>query len=84
MEFLFTARFLRSYSKLPVELQGDLETAVEEFKQKKNHKKLKVHKLQGRLKKYYAFSVNFSYRVIFKKAGDTIHFMDVGDHGIYE
>ena len=84
MEFLFTARFLRSYSKLSVELQRDIEIAVEEFKQKKNHKKLKVHKLQGRLKKYHAFSVNFSYRVIFKKEGDVIYFMDVGDHSIYQ
>lgn len=84
MEFLFTARFLRSYSKLPVELQSDIETAVEEFKQKKNHEKLKLHKLHGKQKKYYAFSANFSYRIIIKKESKIVYFMDVGDHSIYE
>ncbi len=84
MEFLFTARFLRSFSKLPTDVQSDIESAVEEFKHKKHHEKLKLHKLHGKLKKYYAFSANFSYRIIIKKEGDTVYFMDVGDHSIYE
>ncbi len=84
MEFLFTARFLRSFSKLSKEIQNDVEEAIREFKQKKNHKKLKLHKLHGKQKKYYAFSVSFSYRIIIKKEGDTVYFMEVGDRSIYE
>jgi mRNA-degrading endonuclease YafQ of YafQ-DinJ toxin-antitoxin module len=84
MEFLFTARFLRSFSKLPPGLQSDIESAPEEFRQKKYHEKLKLHKLHGKLRKYHAFSANFSYRIIIKKEGNTVYFMDVGDHSIYE
>ena len=84
MEIFFTARFLRSYNKLPVAVQDDVENAVERFKQKTNHAVLKLHKLHGIMKKYHAFSANFSYRIIIKIETDGVYYMDVGDHSIYE
>ncbi len=84
MEVFFTARFLRSYNKLPLAVQDDVQEAVEKFKQKQNHEALKLHKLHGKMKKYHAFSANFSYRIIIKIEKNSVYYMDVGDHSIYE
>ncbi len=84
MEVLFTARFLRSYNKLPPAVQDDVSSAVDAFKQKSNHEALKLHKLHVQMKKYHAFSANFSYRIIVKIEKKVAYFMDVGDHCIYE
>lgn len=84
MEIFFTARFLRSFNKLPNAVQDDVEHSVEEYRQKSNHQRLKLHKLHGKFKKYYAFSANFSYRIIIKIEKDSVYCMDVGDHSIYD
>ena len=84
MEFLYTAKFLRSLKKLSPEIQADVTSSVVEFKNKKNHQKLVLHKLQGKMKKYHAFSANFQYRVIIKIDKETIYFMDVGTHEVYK
>ncbi len=84
MEILYTARFIRSYKKLPVLVQGDVEKALEDFKRKENHETLRLHKLHGRMKQYHAFSANFEYRIVVKVEKDCVYCMDVGDHSIYE
>ncbi len=84
MEFLYTAKFLRSLKKLSPEIQTDVTSSVMEFKNKKNHQKLALHKLQGKMKKYHAFSANFQYRVVIKVDKETIYFMDVGTHEVYK
>lgn len=84
MEFLYTAKFLRSLKKLSPEIQTDVTSSVIEFKNKKNHQKLALHKLQGKMKKYHAFSANFQYRVVIKVDKETIYFMDVGTHEVYK
>ena len=83
MEFLYTAKFLRSLKKLPHEIQSDVFMAVKAFVDKENHKQLSLHKLHGTMKKYYAFSANFQYRIILKIEKKTIYFMDVGTHEMY-
>ncbi len=65
-DFLYTAKFLRSLRKMDEEVKNDVITAVEAFKKKQNHKRLNLRKLQGRMKKYHAFSANFYYRVVIK------------------
>jgi mRNA-degrading endonuclease YafQ of YafQ-DinJ toxin-antitoxin module len=84
MEFLYTARFLRSLKKLEREIQDDVIFGIEEFKITKNHEKLKLHKLHGSMKKYHAFSVNFYYRVVVRINKKHIYFMDVGTHDVYK
>lgn len=84
MELLYTAKFLRVLKKLSPEIQNDVIISVEEFKNKKNHKKCNVHKLHGEMKEYYAFSSNFYYRVIIKKSKDKVYCMDVGTHDVYK
>lgn len=47
--------------------------------------RLKTHKLQGGLKHYWAFSIDYSHRIVFEfMEENTAGFVDIGDHGIYE
>lgn len=84
MEFLYTAKFLRALKKLAPEIQEDVISSIETFKNKKNHKKLELHKLHGEMKAYHAFSANFYHRVVIKIKKDTVYFMDVGTHDVYK
>ena len=83
MEFLYTARFLRSLKKLPVLVSDDCVHAVELFKNGKR-RELKFHKLHGKLNGLYSFSVNFSYRIVVRVEKKTVYFMDVGSHVMYD
>jgi addiction module RelE/StbE family toxin len=83
MQYLYTARFLRSLKRCEEAVQDDVVGAVKLFETGKNNKTLKLHKLHGKFKGYYAFSVNFSYRVIIKLSKQTIYYVDVGTHDIY-
>ena len=84
MEILYTARFLRSFKKLPEDVKIDVISATEAFEKNPISKDLKVHKLHGKMKRYFACSANFSYRIVFKKQGRKIYMMDVGTHDVYQ
>lgn len=46
---------------------------------------LKTHKLTGKLRNYWSFSIDFQYRIIFEFAGkEIIWFHSVGTHEIYK
>jgi len=77
--------FVREFKKLPDELQEEAFERMEFFKDKKNHKKLKVHKLRGKLKDFYSFSVTYSHRVVFMyEKNDEVVFLGIGDHNVYK
>jgi plasmid maintenance system killer protein len=59
---------------------------LEEFKDPRNHDKLRVHKLKASMLGSYAFSIDHSNRVIFEWSKDkkTAHIINIGDHSIYE
>lgn len=84
MDFIYTSRFIKALKKLPSLVKEDVYFSVEEFKNKKNHHRLRFHKLKGKMHKYHAFSANFSYRIIVKIGDKEVTFIDVGDHSIYE
>ncbi|MEK9209320.1 MAG: type II toxin-antitoxin system mRNA interferase toxin, RelE/StbE family [Patescibacteria group bacterium] len=48
--------------------------------------RLKTHKLSGKLKDFWAFSVDYKYRIIFEISKDkkTIYFHSVSDYDIYK
>jgi len=83
MQYLYTARFLRSLKKCEEAVQEDVTHAVKLFEIGKNNKTLKLHKLHGKFKAYHAFSANFSYRVIIRISKQAIYYIDVGTHDIY-
>ena len=66
MEVTYTPSFIRQYKALDPNLQEEVLEKIEQFKNIKNHKALKVHKLTGRLKDRYSFSVNYKIRIVFQ------------------
>ena len=80
----YTPTFLRQYKKLEQALQKAVKDKIEEFRDRKNHKKLEVHKLHGKHKECYAFSVDHRNRVSFMYIdAQTVALLGVDDHDIY-
>lgn len=86
IEIEYSSRFVRKFKKLERGLQDEVVTRIEQFTDLHNHSVLEVHKLTGALKGLYAFSVNYSDRIIFEwsKNKKIAYLLDVGDHTIYE
>lgn len=85
MKIVFTPAFVRQYKKLPTGLQVELKEKLELFQKNPRHKFLKTHKLKGRLKGRYSFSVNYSYRVVFDYLSKCeVVLLAVGDHDVYK
>ncbi len=82
---LYSTYFVRKFKKLSASLQSDVVEKIEQFKDSTNHKRLEVHKLGGKFKGQWAFSINYSDRIAFYYSIDkkTAHLLDVGDHTIY-
>ncbi len=81
MEIAYTPKFIRIFKKLPAHLQEEVISKIELFKDVKNHKALEVHKLNGRLRKQYGFSIDFHNRITFEYLSDNeVALLTVGDH----
>lgn len=85
LEVYYTKSFVKQVKVLPKELQEEVIEKIELFKNIENHKILKVHKLHGRIKDRYSFSVNYKFRIIFVwKDKTTAILLVIGDHSIYQ
>ncbi len=85
MEILYKPTFIRQFNRLEELLQDEVLEKIELFKNEKNHKQLKVHKLTGKLKNFYSFSVNYSYRIIFSYENKkSVVLFAIGDHDVYK
>jgi len=77
--------FVREFKKLPAELQEEALERIDLFRNEKNHEKLKVHKLKGRLKDFHSFSVTYSHRIVFSyESKKEVVFIAIGDHSVYK
>ena len=83
MEIFYTRRFLRRLKKLPVGVQEDVIQAVERFSKRENHEQIRLHKLSGRMKKYHAFSANYTHRIVVEIQKEKAYMITVGDHDVY-
>ena len=46
-------------------------------------KRLKTHRLKGNLKEYYAFSISYSDRIVFRIIEDeVVYFIEIGGHDV--
>lgn len=85
MKILYIEKFKREYKKLPQNIQKIAEEKEKIFRKDPFDAQLKTHKLHGRLKEFWAFAINYKYRVIFDFTdNDIVRFYSVGDHEIYE
>jgi len=85
MEIFYTPTFVRQFNILEEDLRNEVIERIELFKNKKNHKLLKVHKLKGPLQGRYSFSVNYKTRIVFSyiSKNEALLFV-VGDHDVYK
>jgi mRNA-degrading endonuclease YafQ of YafQ-DinJ toxin-antitoxin module len=86
MEILYSAKFIKQYSKLSSEIKKDFEVKESFFKNDNFDTRLKTHKLHGRFEGFLSFSVNYKYRIVFEYINDKkyVRFHAIGNHDIYE
>lgn len=85
MRIYYSSKFAREYRKLPKEIKKLAEEKELVFRKNPFDPKLNTHKLHGRLKEYWVFSVDNTNRVIFEFAKkDVVWFHSVGDHSVYQ
>ena len=85
MRIYYSSKFEGEYKKLPEGIKRLAEEREKMFRKTPFDPQLNTHKLHGRFKEYWAFSIDDKYRVIFEFAKkDIIWFHSVGDHSIYQ
>jgi len=85
MEVGYSARFIKIYNSLEKELAEEVYEKINLFRDEKNHKILKVHKLHGKLKTEYSLSVNYKVRIIFERVGKNKAVLHaIGGHDVYK
>ena len=84
MKIYYSSKFAKEYKKLPkkVKLLAEKKEAI--FRKDAFDKRLKTHKLSGKLKEYHSFSIDYKYRIILEFVEkDVVWFHSVGTHEIY-
>jgi addiction module RelE/StbE family toxin len=85
MKIIYSSKFEREYKKLPNNVKNAAEEKEKIFRKNPFDKRLETHKLHGKLKDFWSFSINYGYRIIFEITKDkrTAYFHSVGNHKIY-
>lgn len=85
MKVILTKSFQKRYKKLNDTLQKQFKEKLTLYLKDKKHPSLRIHKLNGELSDRYSLSITMKYRAIFKfYKPDTIEFINIGDHDIYQ
>ncbi len=80
-----TSRFEESYRKLPKRIQAEAKRKETIFRQNPFDPRLNTHKLHGKERAAWAFSITRSYRIKFLLLEHgTALFLDIGTHEIYK
>lgn len=84
IEIEYSPKFAKMYKKIPMNIKRLAEKKELLFRTNPFDPKLRVHKLSGKLEKYWSFSLNYQYRIIFSFVKDNhVRFHTVGTHEIY-
>ncbi|MFH1534232.1 MAG: type II toxin-antitoxin system mRNA interferase toxin, RelE/StbE family [Nitrospirota bacterium] len=76
---------MKQFNKFPDALQDEIEEKIELFKKDPIHPSLKSHKLKGKLKGRFSFSVNYRIRIVFAcLSKKDVVLLSVGSHEIYQ
>jgi plasmid maintenance system killer protein len=85
LNLIYAPIFLKQAGDFESSLQEEVSEKITLFKDKNNHKSLKVHKLHGPLKDRYSFSVNYKIRIVFRYLSkNEAVLLAVGDHDLYK
>lgn len=85
MQIIYSPSFAKQYKKLPEAIQSMAEKKEKVFRLDPFDPRLRTHKLTGKLKDFWAFSIDQKYRIIFEFDKKSVaYFHSVGDHDIYK
>ncbi len=85
IKIIYSPKFAKEYKKLPDKIKNIAEEKEKYFRANPFDARLHTHKLAGKLKGFWAVSIDQKYRIIFEFADkDLIYFHSVGDHDIYK
>jgi len=84
MQIFYSSKFEKEYKTLPKRAKFMAEEKEKIFRRNPFDAQLNTHKLKGKLKDYWSFSIDFHYRIIFEFAeSGIVWFHSVGTHSIY-
>lgn len=84
MKIYYSSKFAKEYKKLPHKIKEIAEKKEKAFRKDPFASTLKIHKLKGKLKEFWSFSIDRQYRIIFEFINKTtIWFHSIGTHEIY-
>lgn len=84
MNIAYTPQFLRMFRKLERALQEEAVEKIMLFEEDPHHPQLKAHKLQGKLRKRYSFSINYQTRIVYTQLSSSeVAFLAIGSHDVY-
>ncbi len=76
--------FTHAFQKLPFHIQRLAIKKDNLFRAYPFHPQLRCHKLKGELEGFWSYSVNYSYRVLFRFiTNKEVLYYDIGTHDIY-
>lgn len=71
--------------KLPIKTQQIATEKLKIFQKDPFRPLIKTHKLSGKLKNYWSFSVDYSIRIMFEFVDEeSVGLIDIGPHKIYK
>lgn len=85
LKLIYAPVFVKQLKKIEPSLQEEVLEKIEFFKDKNNHKSLKVHKLHGKFNDCYGFSVNYKTRIVFEYLSKgEVALLALGAHDVYK
>lgn len=85
MEIFTTSLFRSRFKKLSPEIKEKAKEREDIFRNNPFNPKLDTHKLHGKYRRYWAFSITNIYRIMFEFLGNNnVVFIDVDTHNIYK
>ena len=80
-----TSKFRKAYKKMPKMVKLKAEERERIFKKNPFDARLGTHKLHGKYKEYWAFTVVGQYRIMLGFSGaEFVDFINIGTHEIYK
>lgn len=84
MEIYYSSKFAKEYKRLSNKIKTAAEIKELIFRKNPFDPKLKTHKLTGKLRHFWSFSIGYKHRIVFEFIDqNTIWFLSVGTHQIY-
>lgn len=80
-----SSKFEKSYKKLPNRVKEKAKEKERIFRANPFDSRFDTHKLHGKYKEYWAFTIIGQYRIMFAFSNsDKVDFINIGPHDIYK